>query len=135
SRYFLAPNSSPPVTSTLKTSIGSISALQQPRYQQSCTYSSDILGIRRNGHLHLQQLFHRFGQALDERGSAHHDNRFLDLYLLQLLLIYLLGNGVAGGHGHVLGLVAHGKAIDQALCTKNYAVAVHGHISVVSLQS
>ena len=46
----------------------------------------------------------------------------------------LLSNGVAGSHSHILGLISHGKAVDQALSAEDYAVAVHGHFPVVSLQ-
>src|SRR5512140_598151 len=90
SRYFLAPNSSSPVTSILKTSIGSISALQQPRDQERGTYCANVLCIWRNRHLDLKKLLHGFWQTLYERSSAHHDHRLLHLDFLQLLLVDLL---------------------------------------------
>jgi len=42
---------------------------------------------------------------------------------------------MAGSHGHILRLSAHGQVVNQALSAEYYAVAVHGHILVAALES
>ncbi|VVB63091.1 Uncharacterised protein [uncultured archaeon] len=37
-------------------------------------------------------------------------------------------------HRNVLGLAAHGEAIDEGLGAEDYAVAVHGHVLIVAFQ-